>query len=240
MRVSWRRVWAIARKELAEYRRNRALVVSMAVLPLVFTIQPLVAVISLSESATSGLANEHVLLYMLGIPVLVPAFIAAYAVVGEREQATLEPILTTPIRREEFLLGKTLAALLPSLVIAFAVFALFAVLVEILAPPGVASALLRGPDLIAQGVFTPLLATWSIWVGIGVSARSSDVRVAQQLGLLVSLPPLSVVVLTAIGVIPVSVTLAIGCATLLLILDIAGWRIVARLFDRERLITGTS
>jgi ABC-type Na+ efflux pump permease subunit len=36
----------------------------------------------------------------------VPTFVAACAVVGERQQGTLEPVLTTPIRREELLLGK--------------------------------------------------------------------------------------------------------------------------------------
>ena len=61
---------------------------------------------------------------MLGIPALVPAFLAAYSVVGERQQGTLEPVLTTPIRREEFLLGKALAALVPSLAVAYVVYAL--------------------------------------------------------------------------------------------------------------------
>jgi hypothetical protein len=39
---------------------------------------------------------------------------------------------------------------------------------------GIAPALLRAPDLLAQLLFTPLLAAWSIWVGIAISARSSD------------------------------------------------------------------
>ena len=51
------------------------------------------------------------LLYMLLIPAIVPSALSAYSVVGEREQGTLEPILITPIRREEFLVGKALAAL---------------------------------------------------------------------------------------------------------------------------------
>src|SRR5213596_2514685 len=42
---------------------------------------------------------------------------------------TLEPVLTTPIPREEFLLAKALAALVPSVVIAYAVYAFFVVCV---------------------------------------------------------------------------------------------------------------
>jgi ABC-type transport system involved in multi-copper enzyme maturation permease subunit len=177
---------------------------------------------------------------MLGIPALVPAAIAAYAVVGERQQGTLEPVLTTPIRREEFLLGKALAALVPSLVIAYAVYAFVLACVDLFAQPVIASALLRGPELLAQLLFTPFLAGWSIWVGIAISARSSDVRVAQQLGMLASLPSVAVTSLIAYNVIHATLGLALGLAAVLLALDGLGWRITSAMFDRERLITGTT
>ncbi len=239
MNVSARRVRAIVRKELREYRRNRSLIWSMAIFPLIFCIQPLVVVFTLPASASSQLTHEHVLLYLLGIPALVPVFIAAYAVVGERQQGTLEPVLTTPIPREEFLLGKALAALLPSLVVAYAVFALFLACIGLLAQPTIASALFQVPDLLAQVLFTPLLAVWSIWVGIAISARSSDIRVAQQLGVLASLPSVFLVVLIALNVIPPTLGLAVGLAVVLLVLDGLGWRITSRLFDRERLVIGS-
>ena len=239
MSISGRRVRAIVRKELREYRRNRSLVWSMAIFPLIFCIQPLVVVFSLPASASGQLTHEHVLLYLLGIPALVPVFIAAYAVVGERQQGTLEPVLATPIPREEFLLGKALAALLPSLGVAYAVYALFLACIGLIAQPSIASALIRVPDLLAGVLFTPLLAVWSIWVGIAISARSSDIRVAQQLSVLASLPTVFLVVLVALNVIPPTVGLAVGLAVLLLALDGLGWRMVSLAFDRERLITGS-
>ena len=159
--------------------------------------------------------------------------------VGERQQGTLEPVLTTPIRREEFLLGKALAALVPSVAIAYAVYAVFLACVALFAAPAVASALIRGPDLLAQLLFTPLLAGWSIWVGIAISTRSSDFRVAQQLGTLVSLPAVVVASLIAFNVIHATLGLALGLAAALLVLDGLGWRIMSAMFDRERLITGT-
>jgi len=234
-----RRVRAIARKDLREYRRNPSIVAGMAILPLIFIIQPLVVVISLTASASSPLASEHVLVYMLGIPALVPVVIAAYAVAGERQQGTLEPALTTPIRADELLLGKALAALIPSIVIAYAVFAVFVGGVLLLAQPAVASALIQWPDVLAQVLFTPLLAAWTIWVSIAMSTRTSDVRVAQQLSILASLPSVFVTVLIALDVIHATLGLAIGCAALLVVLDVLGWRITSRLFDRERLIAGT-
>ena len=116
---------------------------------------------------------------VLGIPAIVPALVAAYAVVGERQQGTLEPALT------------------------------------------------------------PLIAAWSIWVGIAISARSNDIRVAQQLGMLASLPTVVVTSLIAFNAIHASLGLALGAAAALLLLDGLGWRITSATFDRERLIVGT-
>jgi ABC-type transport system involved in multi-copper enzyme maturation permease subunit len=160
-------------------------------------------------------------------------------VVGERQQGTLEPVLTTPIRREEFLLGKALAALVPSVATSLAVYAFFLACIELFARPAVASALLRGPELLAQLLFTPLLAGWSIWVGMAISARSSDVRVAQQLGMLASLPSVAVTSLIAFNGIHATLDLALSLAAALLVLNGLGWRIMSATFDRERLITAT-
>jgi ABC-2 type transport system permease protein len=239
MSISTRRVRAIFRKELREYRRNISLVAGMAIVPVLFCVQPLVQVFALPAAASGTLRHEHVLLYLLGIPAIVPAFVAAYSVVGERQQGTLEPVLTTPIRREDLLLGKAVAALLPSIAVAYAVYALFLACVELFAHPGVASALVRGPDLLAQFLFTPLLAGWSIWVAIAISTRSGDIRTAQQLGALASLPSVAVTTLIALNVIRPTLALAIGGAGVLLLLNRLGWRITSSLFDRERLIAGT-
>jgi ABC-2 type transport system permease protein len=159
-------------------------------------------------------------------------------VVGERQQDTLEPVLTTPIPQEEFLVGKALAALVPSLVIAYAVYGFVLVAVWLFARPGIASALLQGPALLAQLVFTPLLAAWSIWVAIAISTRASDVRVAQQLGMLACLPSVAVTMMLAYEVIPPTPGLAVGLFVLLVALDLSGWRFVSAMFDRERLVTG--
>jgi ABC-type Na+ efflux pump permease subunit len=237
--MSSRRLRAILRKELREYRRNRSLVVGMAVIPLVFLIQPLVSVFALPSSASGQLSHRHELLYMLAIPALVPALMATYSVVGERQQGTLEPVLSTPIRHEELLLGKALAVLLPSVAVSYAVYALFLACTELFASPGVAAALIRGPDIVAQLIFTPLIACWSIWIAIAVSTRSTEVRVAQQLSMLASLPSVAVSSLIAFNVIHPSLRLGLALGAVLLILDRVGWRVTSAMFDRERLITGT-
>jgi ABC-type transport system involved in multi-copper enzyme maturation permease subunit len=239
MTLSWRRIRSIVRKEFREYRRNRSVIVTMAIFPLIFLIQPVILVNRLSASSSAALGDTHILLYMLAIPVFTPAMLAAYAIAGERQQGSLESVLTTPIRREEFLLGKALAVLAPSIVVAYLVFAAFLVWTLLFTEPGVASAILHGPEIAAQFLFTPLLACLFTWVGIGISTRSSDVRVAQQLTLLGSIPAVLVTSLIAFDVISPSFRLAIGLAVALLVADVVGWRVVSPLFDRERLVTGS-
>ncbi len=92
--------------------------------------------------------------------------------------------------------------------------------------------------MLVQLLFTPLLAGWGIWVGIAVSARSTDVRSAQQLSVLGTLPLLAILALISLNVIAVSAGLAVGLAAVLLAIDLLAWRAVAAMFDRERLITG--
>ena len=124
----------------------------MAIFPLIFLIQPLVVVFALpgvgsAASSRSGTCCST----CSGIPVLAPAMLAAYAVAGERQQGSLEPVLTTPIRREEFLLGKALAALVPSVAIAYVVYAVFLACVALFAQPAVAAAVLQRPDIARPG-----------------------------------------------------------------------------------------
>jgi ABC-2 type transport system permease protein len=228
---------AIFVKEQRLYRRNGSIVAAMAIIPMVFVIQPLVAVFATSSGAAESLRQHHELLYMLAIPALVPATLASYAVVGERQEGTLEPVLSTPIRREELLLAKALAVLVPAVVVAYLVFGAFIVLVELFAKPHVASGIIRGPDVLAQVIFTPLLAGLSIWIAIGISTRSRDVRVAQQLATLASLPSIAVTTLVALDVIHPTVRLAFAFGIGLLVANRVGWRVLSALFDRERLIS---
>ncbi|HEY8686800.1 MAG TPA: ABC transporter permease subunit [Chloroflexota bacterium] len=242
MNFSFGRLIAVLQKELREYRRSPFIVGTMAVLPLVFLVEPLVIIFRISPSAGATAVDRAVgitFLILLIAPALLPAVIAAYSVVGEREQGTLEPLLTTPVSREELLLGKALGVVVPAVGMAYVLFAVIQICAHLFASnAAVVSALGQGPHILAEILFAPLLAGWSIWVGIGISTRASDVRVAQQLGTLSSIPPLAVVALVSFNVFTPSVTLAVVFALILLVADVILFRIVSALFDRERLITG--
>jgi len=243
MKLDAGRLLAVVRKEFRVLVRNRFIIGTMAVLPLVFLATPMIEIFRLSPGVPAIVVQRlagSTFLLLLVIPVIVPAAIAAYSVVGEREQGTLEPLLTTPLRREELLLGKAVAAFVPSVAISYLLFALVIVGSQLFASnPAVASALVQSSQLVGEFLFAPLLAGWSIWVGIAVSSRASDVRVAQQLGTLASLPPLVVVALIDLEVLTPSVTLAVAFALVLLVADVVMYRVVSAMFDRERLLTGS-
>ena len=229
----------VVRKELREYRRKRSIVVGMIVLPVIFLIEPTLAVFLSPPAPSSNPAYAVPLLLLMVIPVVMPSTLAAYAVVGEREQGTLEPLLTTPIRTQEFILGKAAAVMLPTVVLSYAVFGAYLGIVRLFANPAVASGVFhQGPMLLALFLFTPLLAGWAIVVGLAVSVRANEVRVAQQLGTVASLPPLGIVILMALGVITPTFKVAIVFAIVLLVIDVQALRLISGLFDRDRLVTG--
>jgi ABC-type Na+ efflux pump permease subunit len=236
------RLLAMARKELREFRRTPFILGAMVVLPVIFIVEPLIDIFRLGSSTPAGTVQKVVgvtFLLMLIVPAVLPSTIAAYSVIGERDQGTLEPLLTTPVRRSELLLGKALAAMIPSVLASYVIFAVVLLCAHLFASnQTVVATLSNGTEILAEVLFALLVSGWSIAVGTGISARASDVRIAQQLGTLASLPPLAVTALVSFQVLSPSVPVAVGFGLGLLVIDIAMWRVVAAMFDRERLITG--
>jgi len=242
MSISATRIGAVTRKELAEFRRNRFILVTATILPIVFLISPTASILAIKASALSTVLSKRVdagLFLPLLIPVFVPALLSSYAVVGEREQGTLEPVLTTPVSAVELLLGKAAAIFMPAVGVAYLMFGIFVAITQFAARPAVATAVLHAPQLPAALVFIPLLAGWAIWVGLAISARATDTRVAQQLGTLASLPPVALAALFSFRIISPTFAVAAAFAGGLLVIDALACFAVARAFDRERLITGT-
>jgi ABC-type transport system involved in multi-copper enzyme maturation permease subunit len=239
MSASTARIGAVVRKEVTEFRRNRLILGTAAVLPVLFLIAPTAAILTVKASALgTGKGIDRSLFLPLIVPVLVPAIMSAYAVVGEREQGTLEPVLTTPVGRAELLIGKAAAIFMPAAVLGYLIFGVFVAITQLAANSAVAAAVRHAPQLPAALIFIPLLAAWGVWVGLAISTVATDTRVAQQLTTLGSLPAIAVTALMSFQVISPSFALAAALAGGLLAADCAAGLVVARLFDRERLITG--
>ena len=90
MSMSATRIGAVIRKELAEFSRNRFILTTTAIFPIVFLVSPTAQILSIKASELSTVLQKRVetgLFLPLLIPVFVPAILSAYAVVGERERA---------------------------------------------------------------------------------------------------------------------------------------------------------
>ncbi len=131
----------------------------MAIFPLIFCVQPLVLVFTLPASASRQLAHEHVLLYLLGHP-------GAGAGLHRRATRWSASVSRAPSSRcsprrsavRSSCSARRWRPCLPSLAVAYVVFALFLVLRRALRATGRRLGADPGPDLLAQVLFTPLLA----------------------------------------------------------------------------------
>jgi ABC-type Na+ efflux pump permease subunit len=234
------RTLVVIRKEFREYRRNRFILVTMAALPVVLLAILAAETFALPEGASEATLRRPVgeaLLFLQLIPVMLPTTIAAYAVMGEREQRTLETVLTTPVKDRELLAGKAIAAVLPAVAIAWLLFGVYVSLAEIFAPHVVLEQIWTVEQAVAMGLLAPALAAFAIVVGIIVSLRSSDFRVAQQLAVLASAPVIAFVALITFRVLDPSVGLYGAAAAAVFLVDAVLWRVGVRLFNRERLLT---
>jgi ABC-2 type transport system permease protein len=77
---------------------------------------------STMEERLARLLMRDLAMFYLLMPIVLSASAAALALVREKEQRTLEPILATPIRDRDLLLAKLVASVVPALLITWAAF----------------------------------------------------------------------------------------------------------------------
>ena len=136
------------------------------------------------------MVSEFMMLFML-VPVAIPVTIAAYSIVGEKTNRSLEPLLATPITTMELLVGKCLAAVIPAILATYAAFGIFALgSWVIVANKLLLSALLDARWLIAIFIVGPLLALLAVVFSLMISSRVNDPRVAEQISIVIILPVL--------------------------------------------------
>ena len=72
--------------------------------------------LDMSEAMTRYMLRAVVAFYLL-MPIAVASTAAAFSIVGEKQQRTLEPILATPITDREFLASKLMVCLVPTVAV---------------------------------------------------------------------------------------------------------------------------
>ena len=176
--------------------------------------------------------------FFLIIPVMVASITASSSFVGEKERRTIEGLLYTPITDRELVLAKVLVSVIPSVLLSWASFAVYTVMVNALGAPlmgGLFFPTWTWAILILAIV--PLVAFLATCLIVAVSGRSTTVQDAQGAAVLIMLPVIALVIGQATGLLLFDTTIALLASTTLLVIDIAVFISTAGHFQRERIIT---
>ena len=263
---SLRRIRIIIVKEWLDAFKNRYILLIGILLPLLLTAIPLILLgvartvsaeqlgvgnslpaflrqnpalhnLQQNEIFQAALANEFMLLFLiLALPL--PVAMAAYSVVGEKRDRSLEPLLATPVTIPELLFAKGLASLVPGVLSTWFCFAVYLLVARVLVlSNAVYSAIFNTTWLLAMFVVVPLLTLLSVCLGLMVSSRSNDPRAAEQLNTFVILPILVLFFTQLVGIAVVNTLTIIILAVLIVIVDLILLRLAVRLFQRETILT---
>lgn len=254
-------VWTLLRREWAEMIRNRLLVSTIVVPPLILTVAPIAlggvvgdralppqlaeqilsqrpAWASFTPGELAGaFAVQQFLVFFLLMPAYIPLSIATFSIIGEKQARSLEPVLAAPIRTVELLAGKVVAALVPGVLTGIVTYVVFVALASVVYGPNLFG-VVTDPSWLA-GVFLlgPGVGLLSVVAGVIVSARVNDPRVAQQVGGVIIVPVIAVVIVQATGTAIVDAAGYVLMALAALAIGLVGLRIGVRLFDRETILT---
>ncbi|MGM0366116.1 MAG: ABC transporter permease subunit [Actinomycetota bacterium] len=177
-------------------------------------------------------------IFLLLIPAMVPSLIAPASVILEKDSRTLEPLLATPIKTSELLLGKTLTSLIPSFAISTINFIVLSINIDILAYMKLGIIPLPNVEwLVAAFILSPAISFIITIVSIIFSSRTTDIRSAQGIGSTIIFPIYLLIGLQIAGLFLINyIYLLIGCLVLLTICPLL-LRVAVKVFDRENILT---
>ncbi len=242
MRLS--KSWIIASKDFKTFLKKKNIIYSAFVIPLLAAIfLPVVIYYVELESGIAASELTYLLpaltFFFLLLAVLIPTTIASYSIIGEKVEKSFERLLATPTTDGEILLGKGISSFLPPMGAILAGAAIYMSLMDVVTHGTLGYYFF--PNWNAAVVFllaVPLAAIMSVEWNVIVSSRVSDVRVAQQVGMLLILPFAGVYVGGEIGIVPLGNTDALLIiAGILLAIDLLLLYVARATFRREEILT---
>jgi len=189
------------------------------------------------EGAIQALIFQQFLILLVLTPVAGAMSVAAYAVVGEKQARTLEPLLATPLTTFELLAAKVLGALVPGIALVTICFGVYLSGVAVFAHPGVYRTLLFPRALLIIFLLGPLASLAALQLAVCVSSRVNDARSAQQIGALIILPISALLVAQFTGNVQLTSAVILVISAALAGLNAVLMAIGIRLFDRESILT---
>lgn len=189
------------------------------------------------NEAVQGIIAQYFLILFLMIPTIVPLTIAIYSVIGEKTGRTLEPLLATPIGTGELLAAKSIAATIPAVLVTWLAYAIYLAAVTQFGSDAAARAVLSPRWILAMILMVPLLTLLSVNLGVLISTRVNDMRVAQQIGGLIVVPIVALGIAQVTGRVVLEETSFVTASLTLLAIDAAVFLLARLAFQRENILT---
>jgi ABC-2 type transport system permease protein len=197
---------------------------------------PRSAGVSPAEALQALMIDQILVLYMLA-PLFIPLTIASYSIIGEKQVRTLEPLLASPIRTWELLAAKSLAAVIPGVLVSWVSYGAFLTIAMFTTTMTIVKLAVAPVWLVAFGLLAPLFALLAVGMAVIASSRTNDPRAAQQLGAVVILPISALLSAQVFGFIRLDVSHAVMLAAGAGAVDLGLLWAATRLFDRETILT---
>jgi ABC-2 type transport system permease protein len=249
------KVWLVLRKELKEIFQQRTLILTLLVVPILIIAangyllsNPLSAgriSIPATDPRLAGMTSAQVVqlaigsmfrMYLLAQPLLIPAMIAAYSIVGEKNNRTLEPLLAAPVRTWQLLFAKSLSAMLPALIVTWISGGIFIAEVALFTAPAVFAQIVTPGWLIIMIITVPVLMLTPVAVTVMISSRFNDPRTTSQVASLIFVVLVLAFSLFGSSLI-ISPLMSLIITIFMALLGVALLWSATRVFQRENILT---
>jgi ABC-2 type transport system permease protein len=241
--MNWGKSWTITAKDFAVVRKKPSVLVTLFAFPLVIGVGLPALLGFLARKggrevlSLVPLMDAFSFFFIIGA-VMMTTSLASYSIVGEKVEKSLEPLLATPTTDGEILLGKTLAALLPTLAATYLGASIFMVAADLITSPTLGYYYYpNGTIELLLAVVVPLAALLAVEANVIVSSRVSDVRTAQQAGVLIVLPFAALYVLGETSIITLDTTNLLWISAALVALTLGLSQVSRATFRREEILT---
>jgi ABC-2 type transport system permease protein len=174
--------------------------------------------------------------FVLLIPAMVANVFATLSIVEEKITRTLEPLLATPVRTWELLVGKTLAGVLPALAVTWASSGLFVLLATAMGWRRLVVLAIDAGWYLTLFVLTPAVSILSFVLGVIGSSRASDAKSAQNLAVVVVFPIFALIAVQVTGLVQFTPLRMVFLSLAIAVLDVLLIRAAVRLFGRESIV----
>ena len=190
------------------------------------------------EMAMLDFIIKQFMVFLLLVPAMIPSLIAPAAIVLEKENNTLEPLIATPVKTSELLMGKTLTSMVPSFAVSLINFALITIVVDTISYLKFGILPLPTWELfVVAFILSPAISFIITMISIIISSKSTDIRSAQSIGAVIIFPIYAVIGMQIAGLFLISIKyFLIACLVLLAICPLV-LKLAGRVFDRENILT---